>query len=356
MSFDRSACRPNSCVPCRARLRPNPPPSSAAPSRPCSQGATCSRPPRPAPARRRRFALPLLQRLRCENPHPRGPRAPRALVLVPTRELAAQVGESFVRLRPHLEQRTVLIFGGVSPRPQVDALRARRATSSSRRPVACSITSTSATSTCRASRYLVLDEADRMLDMGFIRDIRRILALLPPKRQNLLFSATFSDEIRELATRSAARSADGRGRAAQRAGRARRRTACTSSTRAQKRARAEPPAARPATRTQALVFTRTKHGANRLAEQLERDGIQRRRDPRQQVAEARARGRSTDFKAYKVQVLVATDIAARGIDIDGAAARRQLRPAARAGGLRAPHRPHRPRGLRRARRCRWSRR
>ena len=145
------------------------------------------------------FALPMLARLHEADPAPRGPRAPRALVLVPTRELAAQVGESLVALGRHLQQRAALVLGGVSPRPQIEALA---------RGVDIVIATPGRLLDHAAERHidlsrvgtLVLDEADRMLDMGFIRDIRRVLALLPRERQNLLFSATFSDEIRSLAT------------------------------------------------------------------------------------------------------------------------------------------------------------
>jgi ATP-dependent RNA helicase RhlE len=257
------------------------------------------------------FALPLLQRLSAENPHPRGPRAPRALVLVPTRELAAQVGESFDDYGRHLHQRTILIFGGVSPRPQVDALRqgvdivvatpgrlldhlAERAIDLSR------------------VRHLVLDEADRMLDMGFIRDIRRVLAVLPKKRQNLLFSATFSDEIRALATgllhvpvtvEVAARNAP--------AELVEHRVHLVEQ--GEKRAVLSH-LLREVAGSQTLVFTRTKHGANRLAEQLARDGIQCAAIHGNKSQSARTRALA-DFKEFKVQVLVATDIAARGLDI-----------------------------------------
>ena len=137
------------------------------------------------------FALPILQRLHSTQPVPRGPRAPRALVLVPTRELAAQVAESFQTFGRHLQQRGVLVFGGVSPKPQVKALSegvdiivatpGRLLDHLQLRLVDLS-----------TIEVLVLDEADRMLDMGFIRPIRRLLAALPAQRQNLLFSATFS--------------------------------------------------------------------------------------------------------------------------------------------------------------------
>jgi ATP-dependent RNA helicase RhlE len=257
------------------------------------------------------FALPLLQRLHDELPHPRGRRAPRALVLVPTRELAAQVGEAFVQYGRHLQQRCVLIFGGVSPRPQVDALGdgvdlvvatpGRLLDHANERAIDLS-----------RVRYLVLDEADRMLDMGFIRDIRRVLALLPRERQNLLFSATFSDEIRSLAhgllrdpltVEVARRNAP--------AELVEHRVHLVEN--GDKRAVLSH-LLREVTNDQTLVFTRTKHGANRLSDQLSRDGIHCAAIHGNKSQSARTRALS-DFKDYKVQVLVATDIAARGIDI-----------------------------------------
>jgi ATP-dependent RNA helicase RhlE len=257
------------------------------------------------------FALPLLQRLTEEQPAPRGPRAPRLLVLVPTRELAAQVGQSFQDFGRHLRQRTILIFGGVSPRPQVDALRegvdiivatpGRLLDHINQRAVDLS-----------QVRRLVLDEADRMLDMGFIRDIRRVLAVLPRQRQNLLFSATFSDEIRALANgllhdpltvEVAARNAP--------AELVEHRVHLVEQ--GEKRAVLSHLLREGAT-PQTLVFTRTKHGANRLAEQLARDGIECAAIHGNKSQNARTKALA-DFKDYKVQVLVATDIAARGLDI-----------------------------------------
>jgi ATP-dependent RNA helicase RhlE len=257
------------------------------------------------------FALPLLQKMADEHPNPRGSRAPRTLVLVPTRELAAQVGESFQFYGRHLQQRTMLIFGGVSPRPQVDALRqgvdivvatpGRLLDHANERAIDLT-----------KIRYLVLDEADRMLDMGFIRDIRRVLAMLPKTRQNLLFSATFSDEIRALANgllrdpltvevsprNTPAELVEHRVHMV---------------TQGEKRAVLSHLLREGAT-PQTLVFTRTKHGANRLAEQLARDGLQCAAIHGNKSQSARTRALA-DFKAYKVQVLVATDIAARGLDI-----------------------------------------
>jgi ATP-dependent RNA helicase RhlE len=257
------------------------------------------------------FALPLLQRLDAEQPNPRGSRAPRLLVLVPTRELAAQVGQSFEDFGRHLHQRTILIFGGVSPRPQLDALRqgvdiivatpGRLLDHINERAVDLT-----------KVRHLVLDEADRMLDMGFIRDIRRVLAVLPKQRQNLLFSATFSDEIRtlakgllhdpltvEVAPRNApAELVEHRVHLVEQG---------------EKRAVLSH-LLREGAIPQTLVFTRTKHGANRLAEQLGRDGINCAAIHGNKSQGARTKALA-DFKDYKVQVLVATDIAARGLDI-----------------------------------------
>jgi ATP-dependent RNA helicase RhlE len=232
-------------------------------------------------------------------------------VLVPTRELAAQVGQAFEDFGRHLRQRTLLIFGGVSPRPQIDVLRqgvdivvatpGRLLDHLNERAIDVS-----------QVRCLVLDEADRMLDMGFIRDIRRVLAALPKQRQNLLFSATFSDEIRtlangllhdpltvEVAPRNApAELVEHRVHLVEQG---------------EKRAVLSHLLREGAT-PQTLVFTRTKHGANRLAEQLERDGINCAAIHGNKSQNARTKALA-DFKDYKVQVLVATDIAARGIDI-----------------------------------------
>ena len=258
------------------------------------------------------FALPLLQKLSEEQPNPRGSRAPRLLVLVPTRELAAQVGQSFEDFGRHLRQRTILVFGGVSPRPQIDALRqgvdiivatpGRLLDHINERVVDLT-----------KVRHLVLDEADRMLDMGFIRDIRRVLAVLPKQRQNLLFSATFSDEIRTLANgllhdpltvEVAARNAP--------AELVEHRVHLVEQ--GEKRAVLSHLLREGAATPQTLVFTRTKHGANRLAEQLSKDGIECAAIHGNKSQNARTKALA-DFKEYKVQVLVATDIAARGLDI-----------------------------------------
>jgi ATP-dependent RNA helicase RhlE len=258
------------------------------------------------------FALPLLQRLHADSPQPRGSRAPRALVLVPTRELAAQVGEAFRAYGAQLSQQMVLIFGGVSPVPQIEALR-RGCDVVVATPGRLLDHAAERAIDLTRIRHLVLDEADRMLDMGFIRDIRRVLALLPRERQNLLFSATFSDEIRSLAhgllrdpltVEVAPRNAP--------AELVEHRVHLVESV--EKRAVLSH-LLREVASEQTLVFTRTKHGANRLSEQLARDGIHCAAIHGNKSQSARTRALA-DFKQYKVQVLVATDIAARGIDID----------------------------------------
>src|SRR5512139_396971 len=257
------------------------------------------------------FALPLLQKLHADQPNPRGSRAPRALVLVPTRELAAQVQQSIADFGAHLQQQSALIFGGVSPRPQIDLLR-RGVDIVVATPGRLLDHANERNIDLRSVRFLILDEADRMLDMGFIRDIRRVLALLPPNRQNMLFSATFSEEIRGLANgllrnpltiEVAPRNAP---------------TELVDH-RVHLVAQGEKRAVlshllKSGASPQTLVFTRTKHGANRLAEQLTHDGVQCAAIHGNKSQSARTRALE-DFKAYKVQVLVATDIAARGLDI-----------------------------------------
>ena len=253
------------------------------------------------------FVLPILQRLQV----PQGC-APRALVLTPTRELAAQVAESASGYGRHSALRTLVIFGGVSEKPQIEALRAgcdlliatpgRLLDLAGQRVLDLG-----------AVRCCVLDEADRMLDMGFIHDIRRILKLLPRERQNLMFSATYSQEIRELAARLlhepvtvevAARNATAE-RISQQVYRV---------PQAHKR-HLLAHLIESGNWHQVLVFTRTKHGANRLSEQLDKDGISSLAIHGNKSQPQRIKALE-DFKKGAVRVLVATDIAARGLDID----------------------------------------
>jgi len=266
------------------------------------------------------FTLPLLQRLAAERDagtapaHRPGaaPRRPRALILTPTRELAAQVEESVRDYGRHLKLTSTVIFGGVGFTPQVETLR-RGVDIVVATPGRLLDHHGERTIDLRGIEILVLDEADRMLDMGFIPDIRRILALLPAQRQNLLFSATFPDEIRklsgsfmrdpvtvEVAPRN--RPVELISQAAYPVHKERKRELLAHLVKS-------------GAWRQVLVFTRTKHGANRLAQQLEREGIEADaiHGNKSQGARTRALAR---FKANELTVLVATDIAARGLDIE----------------------------------------
>jgi ATP-dependent RNA helicase RhlE len=244
------------------------------------------------------FTLPILHRL-LQTPPPAGRKA-------------AQVEESVRTYGQHTSIRSMVIFGGVNINPQINALR---------KPLDILVATPGRlldhaqqkTVDLSAIEILVLDEADRMLDMGFIRDIRRILALLPKKRQNLLFSATFSDEIRELSKGVLNNPIE--------VSVARRNTASELVTQqvvvteqAHKRDLISH-VIRESGWHQVLVFTRTKHGANRLAEKLVKDGLSAAAIHGNKSQAARTRALA-GFKDGKVAVLVATDIAARGLDID----------------------------------------
>jgi ATP-dependent RNA helicase RhlE len=257
------------------------------------------------------FVLPLLQRL-ASAARPHGVRPIRALILTPTRELAAQVEESVRVYGKYSGLTSAVIFGGVGINPQIAMLR-RGVDILVATPGRLLDLHGQGIADLRKIEILVLDEADRMLDMGFIHDIKRVLKLLPPKRQNLLFSATFSDDIKKLADSLLDNPA---------LIEVARRNA-TADIVAQK----VHPVDRDKKRQllahlikthrwfQVLVFTRTKHGANRLAELLVKDGI-----PTLAIHGNKSQGARTralaEFKTGELQVLVATDIAARGIDID----------------------------------------
>ncbi len=255
------------------------------------------------------FTLPMLHLLSQSSAQRR---IPRGLVLTPTRELAAQVGESVRTYGQNLPLRSMQIFGGVGMGPQVDQLR-RGVDIVVATPGRLLDHAGQGNVDLSGIEFLVLDEADRMLDMGFIHDIRRIIKLLPRQRQNLLFSATYSREIEQLA--------NGLLNDPQRIEVARRNTA------AETVDQLVHPVARDRKREllshliltgdwqQVLVFTRTKHGANRLAQQLERDGITAAAIHGNKSQGARTRALA-DFKRGAVRTLVATDIAARGLDID----------------------------------------
>lgn len=259
------------------------------------------------------FTLPLLQKL-SENTSDKKRRPIRALILTPTRELAAQVGDSVRTYGRHLPLRSAVIFGGVKINPQIEKLR-RGVDILVATPGRLLDHANQRTLDLSKVEILVLDEADRMLDMGFIPDIRRIIALLPKgkERQNLMFSATFSNEIKKLSMgmlnnpehiEVAARNAT-----------------------ADKIEQLVHPVNKSHKREvlsqligsnnwrQVLVFTRTKHGANRLSEQLQKDGLSSAAIHGNKTQGARTRALA-EFKRGDVRVLVATDIAARGLDIN----------------------------------------
>jgi ATP-dependent RNA helicase RhlE len=256
------------------------------------------------------FTLPVLELL--SRGQKAAPNHIRALVLTPTRELAAQVGENVANYGKHLPLRSQIVFGGVGINPQMMQLRK-----------GCDILIATPGRLIdlynqKAVKFsqleiLVLDEADRMLDMGFIHDIRRIMTLLPKQRQNLLFSATFSEEIRALAKgiindpveisvtprNATAASVE----------------QCIHPVDKAEKSQLLAHLIKQNHWSQVLVFSRTKHGADRLARLLIKKGIKSAAIHGNKSQGARTRALS-DFKDGRVQVLVATDIAARGIDID----------------------------------------
>jgi ATP-dependent RNA helicase RhlE len=255
------------------------------------------------------FTLPLLQRLQLGTTNRR---RIRALVLTPTRELAAQVGDSIRDYGRHLPFRTAVIYGGVSINTQIAKLR-KGVDTVVATPGRLLDHLQQRTIDLDAVELLVLDEADRMLDMGFIRDIRKVMKALPDQRQTLLFSATFSPEIRRLASDLLTapveiqvavngKPADGIEQVVYPVDKNRKRELLAHKIGAENW-------------RQVLVFTRTKHGANRLATQLEADGLSCSAIHGNKSQSARLRALN-DFKSGRVRVLVATDLAARGLDIE----------------------------------------
>ena len=260
------------------------------------------------------FVLPMLQNMGPPNVDPRSGRRPiRALVLAPTRELALQVEESVRVYGRHWGVRSAAIYGGVGFPGQANALRrgvdvvvatpGRLLDHLGQRTIDLSIV-----------EILVLDEADRMLDMGFIRDIRKVLEVLPKQRQNLMFSATFSEEIRSLARGflhdPASVQVTPRNSATPLV------TQVVHPVDRERKRELLSHLIRTGAIDQALVFTRTKHGANRLAEQLGREGISAVAIHGNKSQGQRVRALA-DFKTGRTPILVATEIAARGLDIDG---------------------------------------
>ncbi|MEP7206147.1 MAG: DEAD/DEAH box helicase [Casimicrobiaceae bacterium] len=263
------------------------------------------------------FVLPLLQRLSTtaapSAANGRNARKPiRALILTPTRELAAQVEESVRVYGKYAKQSSMVMFGGVGIGPQTAQLR-RGVDILVATPGRLLDHQGQGNLDLSHVEILVLDEADRMLDMGFIRDIKRILVLLPKRRQNLLFSATFSDEIRELA--DALLNSPALIEVAPRNSTVEIIGQTVHPVDRDKKRELLAHLIKTNNWYQVLVFTRTKHGANKLAEQLNRDGITALAIHGNKSQGARTRALA-EFKDASLQVLVATDIAARGIDID----------------------------------------
>ncbi|KJJ64633.1 DEAD/DEAH box helicase [Pseudomonas sp. Choline-3u-10] len=262
------------------------------------------------------FALPVLEILfpggHPDREHRHGPRQPRVLVLTPTRELAAQVHDSFKLYARDLPLKSAVIFGGVGMNPQVQAIAKGLDVL-----VACpgrllDLANQKAVDLSHVE-ILVLDEADRMLDMGFIHDVKKVLAKLPTKRQNLLFSATFSKDITDLASKLLHEPEKIQVTPPN-----------TTVERIEQRVFRLPSTHKRALLAhlitkgaweQVLVFTRTKHGANRLAEYLVKHGLPAVAIHGNKSQNARTKALA-DFKANQVRILVATDIAARGLDID----------------------------------------
>jgi ATP-dependent RNA helicase RhlE len=256
------------------------------------------------------FALPLLHRLAQGGPV-HGPRKPRALILTPTRELAVQVNDSLRAYGKHLRLASTTIYGGAGMQPQIDALRrgidilvatpGRLLDHLERRSVDLSHV-----------EILVLDEADRMLDMGFLPAIKRVLAKIPSRRQTLLFSATFEDAIKKLALEFLREPKEVQVTV--------RNAVATNVTHvvhpvdASRKRDLLLEILSKRYEDQVLVFGRTKHGCNRLSEQLDKAGINSvaihgNKSQAQRLKALR------DFKSGKARVLVATDVAARGLDI-----------------------------------------
>lgn len=259
------------------------------------------------------FAIPILQLLHQDELYKKGPDGIKALILTPTRELAAQIGESFGAYGRHLRIRHTVIFGGVGQKPQTDALRdgveVLIAT-----PGRLLDLMDQGFIRFNSLKFFVLDEADRMLDMGFIHDVKKVIARLPKQRQTLLFSATMPSEISSLAHSILVNPT---------------RVEVTPVSSTAEKVKQELFFVEKADKRKlllhllkesdsiesVLVFTRTKHGADRVARDLSRSGVHAEAIHGNKSQTARVKALS-NFKSGKTRVLVATDIAARGIDID----------------------------------------
>lgn len=258
------------------------------------------------------FTIPILQLLNETAKESPSRRAIRSLILTPTRELAAQVGESVREYGKYTDLKSEVIFGGVNINPQITRIKKGADIVIATPGRLLDLLNQRVVDVSKVE-ILVLDEADRMLDMGFVRDVKKILAFLPRKKQSLLFSATLSVEIQEIANKLL------------------RNPKVIEVAKRNNTATLVQQIAHPVNKAkkrellsfiigsknwrQVLVFTRTKHGANKLSAQLIEDGL-----PSAAIHGNKSQGARTralaDFKSGKIRVLVATDIAARGIDID----------------------------------------
>jgi ATP-dependent RNA helicase RhlE len=258
------------------------------------------------------FGLPILQHLATSRNNP-GPKRARVLILTPTRELAAQIDDSLRIYGRHLKLRRALVFGGVGQNPQVNTMA---------RGVDILVATPGRLLDLMGQGHIrldrlevfVLDEADRMLDMGFIHDVKRVIAALPPKRQSLFFSATMAPEIVKLAhsmlTNPVKVEVNPPATTVERVDQK-----VMFVSRPDKRKLLAHILKDPAV-SRVLVFTRTKHGANKVVRQLEQKGIEAEAIHGNKSQTARTRAMD-NFRRGRTRVLVATDIAARGIDVEG---------------------------------------
>lgn len=258
------------------------------------------------------FTLPMLEILTRKPFNSKAPRHIRVLILTPTRELAAQVGESVKTYGKYLPYKSAVVFGGVGIQPQITTLR-NGVDILIATPGRLLDHMSQGTVDLRHVEILILDEADRMLDMGFVKDIRRVISILPQKRQNLLFSATYSDEIKTLCESILRNPAIVEV--------ARRNTSSELVTQkvilvdCAKKSALFGHLVKENKWEQVLVFTRTKHQANKLSDYLQKIGVSAAAIHGNKSQAARTKALS-DFKSGSVKILVATDIAARGLDID----------------------------------------
>ena len=260
------------------------------------------------------FALPILQRLHASGVKPEGRRPIRVLILTPTRELASQIGDAFKTYGRNLRYRHAVIFGGVGHEPQRQALRSGNLDILVATPGRLLDLAGERILDLSRLDVFVLDEADRMLDMGFIHDVKRVIALLPRRRQTLFFSATMPPEAQRLAdvllhepeTVAVTPPASTVDRIDQ---------SVYFVDKSEKRTLLEDVLYDNEEMRRVLVFTRTKHGANRVAEHLTKRGEHAAAIHGNKSQNARERALA-HFKSGEIRILVATDIAARGIDID----------------------------------------